>query len=121
MALVVNNSVATTEIFSPVFNFYYFPHLLEFGIPVLMFALKLVQKDVKCILSTVSITASSYTVVHFINLLINNVFGLNAKAYLPPVASIILVIISMTLTFVAGLIPARSAAKKDPVVALRSE
>jgi uncharacterized membrane protein YwaF len=72
MALVVNNSVATTEIFSPVFNFYYFPHLLEFGIPILMFALKLVKKDVKCILSTVSITASSYTVVHFINLLINN-------------------------------------------------
>jgi putative ABC transport system permease protein len=56
-----------------------------------------------------------------INLLINNVFGLNAKAYLPPVAAVILVAISVFLTFIAGLIPSRSAAKKDPVVALRTE
>jgi putative ABC transport system permease protein len=56
-----------------------------------------------------------------INLLINNVFELNAKAYLPPVAAVILVCISVLLTFVAGLIPASSAANKDPVVALRSE
>ena len=34
---------------------------------------------------------------------------------------VILVIISMLLTLIAGLIPARLAAKKDPVVALRSE
>jgi ABC-type antimicrobial peptide transport system permease subunit len=46
---------------------------------------------------------------------------LNAKAYLPPVAAVILVCISVLLTFVAGLIPASSAANKDPVVALRSE
>ena len=56
-----------------------------------------------------------------INLLINNVFELNAKAVLPPVAAIILVAISVFLTFIAGLIPSRSAAKKDPVVALRTE
>ena len=56
-----------------------------------------------------------------INLLINNVFELNAKAYLHPTAAIILVCISVLLTFIAGLIPSRSAANKDPVVALRSE
>jgi putative ABC transport system permease protein len=56
-----------------------------------------------------------------INLLINNVFELNAKAYLHPTAAVILVCISVILTFIAGLIPAKSAARKDPVVALRSE
>lgn len=56
-----------------------------------------------------------------INLLIQNVFGLNAQAYLHPVAATVLVIISVCLTFIAGLIPAKSAARKDPVVALRTE
>ena len=36
-------------------------------------------------------------------------------------AAIILVVISMALTFIAGLSPARMASKKDPVIALRSE
>ena len=45
----------------------------------------------------------------------------NLKAVLPlPVAGI-LVLISMLLTLIAGIIPSRSAAKKDPVVALRTE
>ncbi|MBO5883041.1 MAG: FtsX-like permease family protein [Clostridia bacterium] len=43
------------------------------------------------------------------------------KSVLPPVAAIILVAISMFLTFVAGLIPSKLASKKDPVEALRSE
>ena len=43
------------------------------------------------------------------------------RAFLPPVAALILVAISMLLTVFSGLIPARSAAKKDPVVALRTE
>ncbi|MBE6659693.1 MAG: ABC transporter ATP-binding protein/permease [Ruminococcaceae bacterium] len=43
------------------------------------------------------------------------------NAYLPPVAAVILVGISMFLTFIAGLIPSGVAAKKDPVEALRSE
>lgn len=45
----------------------------------------------------------------------------NIGAALPPVGGVILVLISMVLTFISGLIPARIAAKKDPVVALRSE
>ena len=56
-----------------------------------------------------------------INSLIKNIAGISAKAYLDPTAALILVIISVMLTFIAGLIPARSAAKKDPVVALRTE
>ncbi len=42
-------------------------------------------------------------------------------AVLPWQGAIILVAISMLLTFIAGLIPSRVAARKDPVVALRSE
>ncbi len=43
------------------------------------------------------------------------------RAFVPPVAAIILVLISVGLTLIAGLIPAKSAAKKDPVIALRTE
>ena len=45
----------------------------------------------------------------------------NVKATLPPLAGVLLIVISMLLTMIAGLIPAKSASKKDPVVALRSE
>ena len=45
----------------------------------------------------------------------------NIRAILPWQGAVILVIISMVLTLIAGIIPSRSAAKKDPVVALRSE
>ena len=45
----------------------------------------------------------------------------NIRATLPWQGAVILVIISMILTLIAGIIPARSAAKKDPVIALRSE
>ena len=44
------------------------------------------------------------------------------KLLFPPVwLMVILVIISMILTMIAGFIPSRMAAKKDPVVALRTE
>lgn len=71
IALVLNNAVAEAEILSWTFAFYYFPHVLEFGIPVLMFLFKLVKKDAKCIATTLGITMASYTVIHFINLWIN--------------------------------------------------
>ena len=45
----------------------------------------------------------------------------NVKAVLPPIAAIVLILISMGLTMLAGLIPAKKASKKDPVVALRTE
>ena len=55
------------------------------------------------------------------NLLINTLANLDAKAVLDPVAAVILIAISVVLTLIAGLIPSRKAAKKDPVVALRTE
>ncbi len=57
-----------------------------------------------------------------INIILNALTGLaNLRAFLSPVAAIILVLISVALTLISGLIPARSAAKKDPVIALRTE
>ena len=45
----------------------------------------------------------------------------NLNAVLPLPAALVLIGISVLLTLISGLIPSRSAAKKDPVVALRSE
>ncbi len=57
-----------------------------------------------------------------INAVIHELTGILAlNAVLPFGAAVILVIISMILTLIAGIIPSRSAAKKDPVVALRTE
>lgn len=55
------------------------------------------------------------------NALIKHLTDISNVAQLPVVGGVILIIISMFLTFIAGLIPAKLAAKKDPVVALRSE
>ena len=55
------------------------------------------------------------------NALIKHLTDISNVAQLPIAGGVILIIISMFLTFIAGLIPAKFAAKKDPVVALRSE
>lgn len=57
-----------------------------------------------------------------INLILNAVTGIaNLDAILPLPVALILIVISVLLTLIAGIIPSRSAAKKDPVVALRTE
>ena len=56
-----------------------------------------------------------------INALIHHLTQINDAAILPGGAAAILVAISMLLTILAGAIPSRMAAKKDPVVALRTE
>ncbi len=56
-----------------------------------------------------------------INSIIKSVTGVNVRAFLPWVAGIILVLISMFLTIIAGLIPSKMASKSDPVKALRTE
>ena len=45
----------------------------------------------------------------------------NLRAFLPWEAALLLIVISVLLTLFSGIIPSRSAAKKDPVVALRTE
>lgn len=55
------------------------------------------------------------------NAIIKNLTTISNVAQLPAAGAVILVIISMLLTLIAGFIPAKLAAKKDPVVALRSE
>ena len=60
----------------------------------------------------------NYPVNYIIHHLTDNT-SINAK--LPVVGAVILVILSMVLTLIGGLIPSRQAAKKDPVIALRSE
>ena len=57
----------------------------------------------------------------FINIIIKNISGITVNASLPIVGGIILVLISIILTVIAGLIPSRVASKKDPVIALRTE
>ena len=57
-----------------------------------------------------------------INAIIHHLTGIESlNAQLPWRAALILVLISMALTLIAGLIPSRFAAKKDPVEALRTE
>lgn len=56
------------------------------------------------------------------NLIIHNLTGIETiNAALPPLAAIVLIILSIILTMIGGLIPSKKAAKKDPVTALRSE
>ena len=57
-----------------------------------------------------------------INAILHALTGIgNLSAYLPWQVGAVLIAISVLLTLVAGVIPSRSAAKKDPVVALRTE
>lgn len=56
-----------------------------------------------------------------ISLIIKNMTGISGIASLPIEGAVFLVLVSLVLTVIAGLIPARMAAKKDPVEALRSE
>ena len=57
-----------------------------------------------------------------INIILHAVTGIpTLNAILHPFGAILLVVISMALTLIAGILPSRIAAKKDPVVALRTE
>ena len=67
----------------------------------------------------IGVTAS---LVPPINYIIHSLTGnIDINAVLPIRAAIVLVILSIILTLIGGLIPSRQAAKKDPVLALRSE
>lgn len=64
----------------------------------------------------------SYICIPIINLILHHFTGdIPLAATLAPISALILIILSVILTLIGGLIPARAAAKKDPVEALRSE
>ena len=63
----------------------------------------------------------TYLISLIVNLILKPLIGYSNIAALPFNQAVILVILSIGLTSISGLIPARSAAKKDPVVALRTE
>lgn len=56
-----------------------------------------------------------------ISIIAEKLTGIGGIAVLPATAAAILVAISVVLTMIAGLIPSKMAAKKDPVIALRTE
>lgn len=65
--------------------------------------------------------AVTYLLSAGVNALFSALTGIPTIASLPILSAIIMVVISITLTLISGLIPAQAAAKKDPVVALRTE
>lgn len=62
--------------------------------------------------------ALTYPINALLHQLIDNA---GVTVFLPPVAGCVLVLISVVITMLGGMIPARKAAKKDPVIALRTE
>ena len=65
--------------------------------------------------------AVTYIISLIINLIVGSLVGIFTIASLPVWQALIMVVISVVLTLISGLIPASAAAKKDPVVALRTE
>ena len=63
----------------------------------------------------------TYLIQLFLNLVIGTLFGIPNIANLPLLAAVLVLAGSALLTTIAGLVPASSAAKQDPVVALRTE
>ena len=63
----------------------------------------------------------TYLLSIVIDLIIVSLSGISGIASLPPLTAFIMVCVSVVLTLVSGLIPAQAAAKKDPVIALRTE
>ncbi|MBQ9117599.1 MAG: ABC transporter ATP-binding protein/permease [Clostridia bacterium] len=63
----------------------------------------------------------TYLVSIPINLLLGSLTGIGTLAALPIWQGVTMIAISIVLNLISGLVPASSAAKKDPVVALRSE
>ena len=65
--------------------------------------------------------AVTYLISFGINALFKSLTGIATIAALPVTSALVMIGISISLTLISGLIPANAAAKKDPVVALRTE
>lgn len=63
----------------------------------------------------------TYLLSLILNIVIGSMYGIASIAALPVWQAAIMVLVSVALTLISGLIPAAAAAKKDPVVALRTE
>ena len=63
----------------------------------------------------------AYMLCGIVNSILSVFTGISTLASLKPSSALIMVLVSITLTLISGLIPAKAAAKKDPVVALRTE
>ena len=63
----------------------------------------------------------TYLFSAIINLIINIFAPIGSIILLPPLSALIVILVSIGLTLISGLLPARAAAKKDPVIALRTE
>lgn len=63
----------------------------------------------------------SYLLTIPINLIISQLTDAPVRASIPVAGAVVLILISMLLTLIAGLFPSKVAAKKDPVIALRTE
>lgn len=63
----------------------------------------------------------SYLLTIPINMIIAHLTDVPIRASIPVSAAVVLIAISVCLTLIAGLFPSRVAAKKDPVIALRTE
>ena len=64
---------------------------------------------------------ATYFISLIVNIILKPLIGYGSIAALPVGQAILMVTLSVTLTLISGIIPASSAAKKDPVVALRTE
>ena len=82
--------------------------------------MELMKKRLANLVSVQSLVTLVLTVP--VNMIIRSLSGFTSiGARLPLLGAVLLVLISMALTLIAGLIPAQIAAKREPVVALRSE
>ena len=64
---------------------------------------------------------ATYLISEIINVILYPLIGIRHIATLPISDAILMVLLSVGLTLISGLIPAKSAANKDPVIALRTE
>jgi len=65
--------------------------------------------------------AFTYIASWIISAIVKSLAGIASIAFLPIGTAIIMITLSVVLTSISGLMPSRSAAKKDPVIALRTE
>lgn len=77
MALLLNNGVANFDVFTWTFFWYYFPHVVEFGLPFILIKFGYIDLKAKYIATTILITMICYTGAHLANVYLNAYFEAN--------------------------------------------